>query len=78
MRLVLKLVFYMNNMEFKFKITFWENIPERTFIVDETNFYPRYFLGINGLLYENYGTQSKPMWDIVFDSDYKIEIINKK
>ena len=60
----------------KFKITFQEDIPERTFVVDETNFYPRYFLGINGLLYENYGTELNPVWKSVFDADYKIEIIN--
>jgi hypothetical protein len=58
----------------KFKITFWEDLPERTYIVDETNFYPKYFIGFDGLLYENYGTENIPLWEVVFDSDYKIEI----
>ncbi len=59
----------------KYKITFWPNDPERTSVVDENNFYPNYFIGLNGLLFENYGTKEKPMWETVFDSDYKIEII---
>lgn len=58
----------------KFKITFWEDLPERTYIVDETNFYPKYFIGFDGLLYENYGTENIPLWEVVFDSDYKIEM----
>lgn len=61
----------------KFKIIFEENIPDRTHIVDESNFYPRYFIGLDGLLYENYGTKDKPMWESVFDADYRIEIINE-
>ena len=60
----------------KFKITFWKDIPERRFIIDDTNFFPKYFMGLDGILYENYGTEEKPMWENVFDSDYEIEIIN--
>ena len=59
----------------KFKITFWKDIPDRTFIIDETNFYPTYFLGLDGRLYENYGTEEIPMWESVFDADYEIEIV---
>jgi hypothetical protein len=60
----------------KFRITFWKNIPERTFVIDETNFFPKYFIGLNGILYENYGTEENPLWETVFDSDYEIEIIS--
>lgn len=59
----------------KFKITFWGNNPDRKFVIDETNFYPRYFLGMDGILYENYGTAKDPMWESVFDDDYVIEIL---
>jgi hypothetical protein len=38
-----------------------ENIPERTFVIDETNFYLKYFIGLDGQLYENYGTKDKPI-----------------
>lgn len=59
----------------KFRIIFWKNIPERTSIIDETNFYPNYFIGLNGVLYENYGTVEKPIFEVVFDSDYEIEVV---
>jgi|694.fasta_scaffold00011_86 hypothetical protein len=65
-----------NKIKIKFKITFWKDIPERTFIIDDTNFFPKYFMGLDGILYENYGTEEKPMWENVFDSDYEIEIVN--
>jgi len=65
-------------MGLKFKIIFEKNIPERTFIIDENNFYPKYFLGLNGLLYENYGTEDKPMWESVFDKDYEIKYIKNE
>lgn len=63
------------NMKIKFRVIFWKDVPERTFIIDETNFYPRYFIGLDGLLYENYGTENKPIWESIFDADYEIEII---
>lgn len=59
----------------KFRIIFWKDIPERTFIIDENNFFPKYFIGLNGELYENYGTIEKPMFEVIFDSDYEIEVI---
>lgn len=63
--------------QIKFKITFWKDIPERTFVIDETNFFPRYFMGLDGVLYENYGTDDKHMWESVFDADYEVEIIKQ-
>ena len=62
----------------KIRVIFWKDIPERMSIVDETNFFPRFFFGFDGLLYENYGTEEKPMWEVVFDADYEIEIIETK
>lgn len=59
----------------KFRITFWKNQPDRTFIVDENNFFPQYFIGLDGLLYENYGTKENPIWETVFDADYEIEYL---
>ncbi len=60
----------------KYKITFYPNIPERTFVVDSKNFFPRYFIGLDGNLYEDYGLPGKPIWETVFDADFKIEIDN--
>jgi hypothetical protein len=62
----------------KFKITFWKDIPSRTSVVDESNFKGEYFIGLDGLLYENYGTKDNPIWEAVFDADYDIEIIEEK
>lgn len=59
----------------KFRITFWKNQPDRTFIVGEDNFDKKYFIGLDGLLYKNYGTKENPVWEIVFDADYEIEYI---
>lgn len=63
----------MEKKQLKFKITFWKDEPERTYIIDETNFRPRYFIGLDGFLWENYGTEEKPIWEQVFDTDYEIE-----
>ena len=59
----------------KYRIVFWKDMPERTFVIDDTNFFPTYFFGLNGFLYENYGTEDNPVWEVVFDSDYEIEKI---
>jgi hypothetical protein len=59
----------------KFRVIFWKNNPERTSIVNENNFNDKYLIGLNGLLYENYGTKDKPMWECNFDSEYEIELI---
>jgi hypothetical protein len=64
--------------DYKFKVTFWPNDSKRISIVDETNFYPNYFMGLDGKVYENYGTKEKPVWDAVYDADYEIEIIPTK
>lgn len=58
----------------KFKIIFWGDNPERSSIVNEFNNLNKYFIGLNGLLYENYGTDKKPLFEPVFDADYEIEI----
>ena len=65
----------MEEKYFKIKVTFWPNDPERTSVIDETNFYPNYFLGLDGKMYENYGTQEKPVWEAIFDASYEIQII---
>lgn len=70
--ILVKLVMFNKRLNLKF----WKDIPERTFVIDETNFFPRYFMGLDGILYENYGTEEKPMWEGVFDSDYEVTINN--
>ena len=62
----------------KYKVTFWPDDPKRKIIIDENNFYPNYFIGLNGFLYENYGTINEPLWESVFDADYIIEEINNE
>ena len=62
----------------KFRIVFWKDIPERMHVVDETNFFPKYFFGLDGLLYENYGLNGEPLWEVVFDSDYEIELVEER
>ena len=57
----------------KLKITFYPNEPDKTYIVDENNYYMRYFYGLDGKLFENYGTKETPVWAEVFDADYDIE-----
>jgi hypothetical protein len=65
------------NKYFKIRVVLWPNNPERTSVIDETNFYPRYFLGLNGRMYENYEIRpnEKPVWEAIFDADYEIQII---
>jgi hypothetical protein len=67
----------MNKQEkyFKIRVVLWPNDPERTSVIDETNFYPNYFLGLDGKMYENYGTAEKPVWESIFDAWYEIQII---
>ena len=57
-----------------FLITFFPDDPELTFTLDKNNFYPDYFIGLDGLLYKNYGTEQNPRWDSVID-EYNIKLL---
>lgn len=69
----------------KFKVVFNRNAvnPDRTYIVDETNFIYGHFepgtilIGLDGKVYENYGLKGGPMWEEVYDNDYEIELIKE-
>lgn len=62
---------------FRFKAIVEPDIPERRYIIDEKNFLPRHFIGFDGIVYENYGTEEKPVWENIFDALYDLEIILK-
>lgn len=65
----------------KFKVTLYHDDPERRYVIDESNFIIDKFgsgthlIGLDGKLYENYGTGADPLWEEVFDANYKIELI---
>ena len=41
----------------------------------DSNFGPgTIVLGLDGKVYENYGTEEKPFWEEVFDAEYKVII----
>jgi hypothetical protein len=48
---------------------------ESNFINRDSNFGPgTIVLGLDGKVYENYGTDEKPFWEEVFDAEYKVII----
>lgn len=66
----------------KFEIVHNYDIEERKSIIDETNFKTgmnfgpgTIVIGLDGKAYENYGSEEKPMWEAIFDANYKINII---
>lgn len=58
----------------KFKAIFDKHILERKNIVDETNFFSNFFIGFDGNVYENYGTNENPLWEVVFDASVDLII----
>jgi hypothetical protein len=65
----------------KITVTFDEETPERKCIFNENNFIQgnnfgpgTIVLGLDGKVYENYGTEEKPFWEEVFDASYKITL----
>lgn len=63
----------------KLEVIFDEGSKERECRFDEnnfnqgTNFGPgTVVLGLDGKVYENYGTDEKPFWEEVFDAEYKV------
>ena len=65
----------------KITITLDEEIPERKCTFNENNFIQgnnfgpgTIVLGLDGKVYENYGTEEKPFWEEVFDASYKITL----
>lgn len=66
----------------KFEIIHSCDNEERKSIIDETNFKTgknfgpgTMVIGLDGYVYENYGSEEKPMWEAIFDANYKINII---
>ena len=63
----------------KLEVVFDENIKERKCEFNEytfkqgNNFGPgTVVIGLDGKVYQNYGTEEKPFWEEVFDAEYKI------
>jgi uncharacterized phage protein (TIGR01671 family) len=53
------------NREIKFRVCYTAQNGEKSIINSNDN---RYLIGLNGTLYENYGTKEKPMWESIFDA----------
>ena len=52
--------------EIKFRICHETNSDKTIIYPDEHS--DKYMIGIDGTLYENYGTKDKPLWENVFDA----------
>ena len=59
----------------KYRIIFWPNDIDRRSVVDETNVDNKYFIGLDGNVYENYGTIENQMWEPIFDCEFILETI---
>lgn len=51
--------------EIKFRICYKHGLDKCIIHQDETD---TYMIGIDGTIYENYGTEDKPLWENVFDA----------
>jgi hypothetical protein len=63
----------------KLVVTLDEGIVGRECRFDESNFIQSnnfgpgtIVLGLDGKVYENYGSEEKPFWEEVFDAEYKV------
>ena len=64
----------------KFRLIMNPNDPAKRSVHDASNFNRNdfgpgtYVIGLDGKVYENYGSVEVPVWDEIFDSYYEIEM----
>ena len=55
--------------ELKFRICYTAQNGEKSFIYEDE----RYLITLNGQVLENYGTKEKPLWEVPFDGEARLE-----